>query len=136
MADNRELLEGWIEAFNRQDLRAVMDCYAEGAVNFQVATGSPAAGREQIERDLAEFFHGFPDFWATVENIMADGDWAAWEWLGGGSFTGDFYGHQPTGKTYELRGCGFFKFRDGKIVYQRGYWDKHTWFSQVGLPPE
>jgi ketosteroid isomerase-like protein len=67
---------------------------------------------------------------------MGDGDWAAWEWFGGGTFTGEFYGNRPTGKTFEMRGCGFFNFRDGKIIYQRGYWDKLSWFKQVGLPIE
>lgn len=136
MSSNKELLQKWIDAFNRKDLDAVVDCYAEDAVNFQVAAGEPSIGHEQIRKDTAEFFKGFPDSWAKVENIMSEGDWAAWEWIGGGTFLGEFYGNKPTGKTYELRGCGFFTFKDDKIIYQRGYWDKHTWFSQVGLPIE
>ena len=111
-----------------------MDCYADNAVNFQVAAGEPAVGKEQIRRDAAEFFRGFPDSYSIVENIIADEDWAAWEWSGGGTFGGEFYGVQPTNKTYKLRGCGFFQFKDGKIILQRGYWDKLTWFSQIGLP--
>lgn len=136
MYKSAELLQKWIEAFNRKDLDAVVSCYAADAVSFQVATGEPSVGAEQIRRDTLEFFKGFPDAWARVENLMADGDWAAWEWSGGGTFAGEFYGNQPTGKSYELRGCGFFQFKDGKIVLQRGYWDKLTWFSQVGLPVE
>lgn len=133
MIDSKLLLQKWIDAFNRKDLDAVIDCYAEDAVNFQIATGTPSVGREQIRRDTAEFFRGFPDAWAKVENLMADGDWAAWEWIGGGSFSGEFYGQKPTGKFYDLRGCGFFAFKNGKIILQRGYWDKLTWFSQIGL---
>jgi limonene-1,2-epoxide hydrolase len=33
-----------------------------------------------------------------------------------------------------LRGCGFFQIVDGKIRSQRGYWDRATWFNQLGLP--
>lgn len=113
-----------------------MDCYADDAVNWQVAAGEPAVGKEQIRKDTAEFFRGFPDSYSIVENIISEEDWAAWEWNGGGSFTGEFYGNQPTGKSYELRGCGFLQFKDGKIILQRGYWDKLTWFAQVGLPIE
>ena len=130
------LLQTWIDAFQRWDLDAVVECYADDAVNFQVAAGDPAVGIEQIRIDTAEFFQGFPDAWSRVDNLLGDGDWAAWEWLGGGTFAGEFYGNQPTGKTFEIRGCGFFNFRDGKIVYQRGYWDKLSWFKQVGLPIE
>ena len=134
--DSKQLLQNWIDAFRRWDVDAVVACYAEDAMNFQVAAGEPSVGIEQIRKDTAEFFQGFPDAWSRVENLMSDGDWAAWEWVGGGTFAGEFYGNQSTGKTFEIRGCGFFNFRDGKIVYQRGYWDKLSWFKQVGLPIE
>ena len=132
----KELLQKWIDAFQRLDVDAVVACYADDAVNLQVAAGEPAVGIEQIRKDTAEFFQGFPDAWSRVDNLMSDGDWAAWEWLGGGTFTGEFYGDRPTGRSFEIRGCGFFNFRDGKIVYQRGYWDKLSWFKQVGLSVE
>lgn len=132
----KQLLQNWIDAFQRWDLDAVVACYAEDAVNFQVVAGEPAVGIEQIRKDTAEFFQGFPDAWSRVDNLMSDGDWAAWEWLGGGTFTGEFYGNEPTGKSFEIRGCGFFNISNGKIVYQRGYWDKLSWFKQVGLPIE
>jgi hypothetical protein len=43
-----------------------------------------------------------------VENLFEDGAWAILEW------------RDPKG----LRGCGFFHVQGGKIVFQRGYWDK------------
>jgi len=134
--DSKQLLQNWIDAFQARHVDACVAGYAGDAVNFQVAAGEPAVGIEQIRIDTAEFFQGFPDAWSRVDNLIGDGDWAAWEWLGGGTFTGEFCGNQPTGKTFEIRGCGFFNFRDGKIIYQRGYWDKLSWFKQVGLPIE
>jgi steroid delta-isomerase-like uncharacterized protein len=132
----KELLQNWIDAFQRCDVDAVVACYAHDAVNFQIAAGEPAVGIDQIRSDTAEFFRGFPNAWSRVDNLIGDGDWAAWEWLGGGTFSGEFYGNTPTGRTFEIRGCGFFNFRDGKIINQRGYWDKLSWFRQVGLPIE
>ena len=134
--DPKEILRIWIDALQRLDIDALMGCYADDAVNFQVAAGEPAVGKELIRVDFEAFFAAFPDLYANVENLIGEGDWAAWEWLGGGTWTGEFLGNEATGKSYELRGCGFFHFRDGKIIYQRGYWDKHTWFSQIGLPIE
>lgn len=128
------LLQDWIDAFQARDVERVIDCYADDAVNFQIAAGEPAVGKEQIEKDTVEFFRGFPDAWSRVENLMSDDDRAAWEWIGGGTFSGEFYGNQPTGKSFEIRGCGFFYLRDDKIILQRGYWDKLSWFSQIGLP--
>lgn len=131
-----ELLKSWIDAFQACDVVRVVACYADDAVNFQIAAGEPAIGREQIKADTADFFKAFPDAWSRVENLIGDGDWAAWEWVGGGTFLGEFAGNKPTGKSFEIRGCGFFRFRDGLIIYQRGYWDKHSWFSQIGIPTE
>lgn len=135
MNNTKMLLQSWIGAFQDRDAERVAACYAANAVNFQVADGgAPIVGAEQIRKDAEEFFRAFPDAWSRVENILADGDWAAWEWVGGGTFSGEFYGHRPTGKSFEIRGCGFFHFdANGKIVYQRGYWDKLSWFSQIGL---
>jgi len=131
--NTKELLQNWIDAFQRRDLDAVVACYAETGINFQVAAGEPSVGKERIRNDSAEFFKAFPDAWSRVENLMSDGDWAAWEWIGGGTFSGEFYGAKPTGKSFEIRGCGFFQFKDDKIIFQRGYWDKLSWFSQIGL---
>ena len=136
MSCARELILRWIEAFQSCDAEAVAEFYSDDAVNFQVAMEQPAIGKEQIKLDTIEFFKGFPDAWSKVENIIADGDWAAWEWVGGGTFSGEFYGSQPTGKSFEIRGCGFLQFKNGKIICQRGYWDKLSWFSQVGIEIE
>jgi steroid delta-isomerase-like uncharacterized protein len=135
--NSKEWLKNWIEAFQACDLERVVGCYAEDAVNFQIAAGEPAIGKNRIAADTAEFFRGFPDAWSRVENLIGDDNRAAWEWIGGGTFLGDFYGDQPTGRSFEIRGCGFFTFNEaGLIVLQQGYWDKLSWFRQVGLPIE
>ena len=129
----KELLRSWIDAFNGKNIEGLIRLYHVKAVNFQVAVGEPSVGTEKIEADFREFFQGFPDSYAKIENLISDGDWAAWEWFGGGTFAGPFLGIEPTNKSYKLRGCGFFNFSDEKIILQRGYWDKQTWFSQVGI---
>lgn len=136
MTDSKEYLQEWIEAYQACDTDRVAACYADDAVNFQVATGRPSVGRDEIAAETAAFFHAFPDAWSRVENLMSDGDRAAWEWTGGGTFLGKLGGIEPTGRPFEIRGCGFFTFRDGLIVMQHGYWDKYSWFSQIGVPIE
>ena len=53
-----------------------------------------------------------------VENIFEEGEWAILEW------------RDPR----DLRGCGFFHVVDGKIVFQRGYWDKLSFLRSQGMP--
>ena len=112
----RELIRSWVEAFNRADAEALADLYADDAVNHQVAE-SPVHGRAAIRQ---MFVAGFASARMTciVENVFEDGEWAILEW------------RDPLG----LRGCGFFHVVDGRIVFQRGYWDKLSFLRQQGLP--
>jgi limonene-1,2-epoxide hydrolase len=112
----RELVAAWVETFNRADVDALADFYAEDAINHQVAE-SPVAGREAIREMFAAGFAA-ANMVCIVENIFADGEWAILEW------------RDPLG----LRGCGFFHIVDGKIVFQRGYWDKLSFLRLHGLP--
>ena len=74
-------------------------------------------GREAIRRMFEQGFAA-ADMVCIVEQLFEDGEWAILEW------------RDPLG----LRGCGFFHVRDGRIAFQRGYWDKLTFLRQQGLP--
>ncbi len=129
----REVLEQWVAAFNACDAYAAAALYHDDGTNWQVAAGDPVVGRQDILKDLVSFFRAFPDSFTRVENLFEDGEWAMLEWFGGGTWRGEFAGSAPNGKSFTLRGCGFFRVVDGKIKFQRGYWDRATWFSQLGI---
>lgn len=125
----KQVLSEWVRFMNTHEPEKLAELYDENATNLQVALGKPLVGREAILQDFRVFFSNIPDSFTTVENLFEDGDWAILEWSGGGTF-------HPTAKAFTLRGCGFFRVNDERIVYQRGYWDKFTWFTQAGLPLE
>ncbi|MBG0776847.1 MAG: nuclear transport factor 2 family protein [Desulfovibrionaceae bacterium] len=112
----RELVGRWVEAFNNGDAGALADLYAEEAVNHQVAE-APVQGRRAIREMFAREF-ARAGMTCIVENLFEDGEWAILEW------------RDPLG----LRGCGFFRVQDGRIAFQRGYWDKLSFLRQHGLP--
>lgn len=112
----REVVRSWVEAFNRGDADALADFYAEDAINHQVAE-APVHGRTAIREMFAAGFAA-ATMVCIVENLFEDAQWAILEW------------RDPTG----LRGCGFFQIADGRIVFQRGYWDKLTFLRLQGLP--
>jgi steroid delta-isomerase-like uncharacterized protein len=127
-------MQAWFDAYNERDAYALSELYADDAEIVQTAFGDkPLRGREALLEDFNNFFNAFPDNYTNPENIFVDGDWAIIEWRGGGTFTNHLGDNPPTGKSFTLRGCGFFRVADGKIKFQRGYFDKHTWFSQIGL---
>ena len=122
MKTPKQVLQDWVSA-DRDD-----------AENHQVAFGDPLNGREGLLESLVTFLQAFRDNYTHAENLFEDREWAIVEWTGSGTFLGEFGGNLPTGKSFTLQGCGFFHVVDGKIHFQRGYIDKHTWFMQLGLP--
>ena len=112
----RELIQSWVEAFNRADADALAKLYAEDATNHQVAE-TPVHGRAAIREMFASGFAA-ATMVCIVENLFEDGEWAILEW------------RDPLG----LRGCGFFHILDGRIAFQRGYWDKLSFLRAHGLP--
>lgn len=128
----REVVRAWIEAFNRQDAPALGALYADDAVNHQMPE-APVIGRAAITRMFREAFQAIPDMGFEVVNLIEAGEWAALEWSGWGTHLGPLGSVPPSGRRYALQGCGFFQVRDGKIVRQRGYWDRATLANQLGL---
>lgn len=112
----REVVKSWVDAFNRADAELLAGMYEEDAINHQVAE-APIAGRHAIQAMFAAEFSR-AKMVCIVENIFEDGEWAILEWK------------DPLG----LRGCGFFHVVNGKIVFQRGYWDKLSFLRMHGLP--
>lgn len=114
----KEVVQLWVDAFNTGDVDAIVGLYHEDAVNHQVAN-EPVAGCGAIRKMFTDEFAA-AEMVCIVENIFEDGQWAILEW------------RDPLG----LRGCGFFQVVNGKILFQRGYWDKLSFLKQHGLPVE
>ena len=112
----KQVVEEWVSRFNHADIDGLMRLYAEDATNHQVVT-TPLEGRDAIRR-MFEVEFSRAEMTCVVENLFQDGDWAMLEWS------------DPRG----LRGCGFFRVRDDKIVFQRGYFDQLSFFRQQGIP--
>ena len=105
-----------MEAFNRGDAAAIADYYSEDAINHQVPE-TTVEGKTAIMEMFAKEFEQ-AEMTCLVENIFEDGEWAILEWK------------DPLG----LRGSGFFHVQNGKIVFQRGYWDKLSFLRMHNLP--
>lgn len=106
----KEILRKWINAFNQADVESLTNLYSDTAINHQVAN-DPVVGRKAIGQMFADGF-AQAEMICIPENIFQDGEWTILEWK------------DPLG----LRGCGFFHIVDDKIIFQRGYWDKLTFF--------
>ncbi len=114
----KSVIENWVSAFNDADIDRLMALYDDNATNHQVAY-EPLRGKEEI-RQLFEVEFGRASMVCQIENLFEDGEWAILEWS------------DPLG----LRGCGFFKVENGRITFQRGYFDKLSFYRVQGIPLE
>ncbi|MFC0875626.1 nuclear transport factor 2 family protein [Saccharicrinis sp. FJH2] len=112
----KQVIEKFVEYFNNADADALAELYADNAVNHQVAN-EPIKGKENIRQMFKNEFAA-ADMVCIVEQILQDGEWGILEWK------------DPLG----LRGCGVFHVVNGKIEFQRGYWDKLSFLRQHNMP--
>lgn len=112
----KEVVCKWVDAFNNADVEALAALYHDEATNHQVAN-EPVVGIAAIKKMFAAEF-ATAKMVTIVENIFEDGQWAILEW------------RDPLG----LRGCGFFHVVNGRILFQRGYWDKLSFLKMHNLP--
>ncbi len=112
----KETIERFVDLFNKKDVHGLAELYHEDAINHQVAN-EPITGKESIRQMFANEF-AIAEMVCIVENVFEDGEWVILEWK------------DPLG----LRGCGFFHVVEGKIKFQRGYWDKLSFLRQHNLP--
>lgn len=106
----------WVEAFNEGHAEKISNFYHDDAINHQVAN-EPLIGKIAIQEMFEKEFKQ-ADVICIIDNVFEDNDWGILEWK------------DPLG----LRGCGFFQIVNGKIKFQRGYWDKLSFLRQHKLP--
>lgn len=116
-----ELLEAIGEAFNRHDVDAIVDFFAEDG-EFLNATGPEISGsRHAGKAELRAFFSGLmarcPDIrWESIDNRVS-GDKGYSEWRRTCTL--------PDGTRQDWLGLDIFTFRDGRVLR------KDTYFKQV-----
>lgn len=130
---SKQIVWKWMEAYNRHDASALTSLYDESATNTQWPWARRVDGRDAVRSTYERTFRAFPDIHAVAEEVFDAGEHAILEWTFSGTMRGDFAGHTPSGRRFEMRGCEVFFIRSGRIVAQRGYWDKATMFDQLGL---
>ena len=113
-----EAVNRFNEAFNRQDLDAVMDAFTDDCV-FDNSTPRPDGERFVGQADVRAFwkkwFAGNPGAKFESEEVIVSGDRCVVRWV---------YRKVRDGQPWHLRGLDVFRVRGGKIaeklVYVKG----------------
>ncbi len=113
-----DTLKEMTKAFNRHDLDAIMEFFAEDCSMDLPRGSSPWGtryiGKAQVREGLAGRFKGIPDVHYGDDRHWVCGNMGVSEWTLTGTTT--------SGVRVEVRGCDHWEFRDGKIIRKDSYW--------------
>ena len=127
----------WVElGWQHGDTEAVRAMYAPDFVDLAAAEGR-AATRDGNVEGIAALYRAFPDFYATVDDLIIDapGGKIAVRWSATGTHRGSFMGVAPTGQRITFRGIETLRVLDGLIVERAGEWDGIAILEQLGAFP-
>ncbi len=113
-----ETLKEILNAFNRHDLDAIMEFFAEDC-SFDLPRGPDPwgkrfIGKSAVREALAGRFKGIPDVHYGNDEHWVAGNRGVSEWT--------LTGTTVSGAAVEVRGCDLWEFLNGKIVRKNSYW--------------
>jgi ketosteroid isomerase-like protein len=113
-----ETLKQFLEAFNRHDLDAIMEFFADDCTmdlpRGLHPWGTRFTGREQVRVGCASRFAGLPDARYGEDRHWVSGNMGFSEWT--------LTGTTPYGEPVQVRGTDHLEFREGKIIRKDSYW--------------
>ena len=93
------------------------------------------AGREGVKLMTAMLHEAFPDFQATIEDIIAEGDKVVIRMTWSGTQEGAFMGIPASGKRFTMPVIDIFLMAGGKIAEHWGLTDMMGMMQQLGAMP-
>ena len=126
---NREIVRRYVDAFNRGDMAALRALLADDA-EIQGVMG--AGLFERVEPVWRQLIEGY-GMQLHIEELIADGNKVAARYTETGTFKAPAFGHQPTGKSYELVAIELFEIENGKIKRRWGARDAASQARQLGI---
>jgi steroid delta-isomerase-like uncharacterized protein len=120
------------EFWNSGNLTAADELMSGDAVIHEPVAGTP----EDLKALASRIRSAFPDWHATVEEMVVEGNRVAERWTGRGTHQGEFQNIAPTGKQVVVPGVVFYRITDGKIAEFRGQFDRLCLMQQLGVIPQ
>ena len=120
-------------AFNRQDVKALLDLFTEDASYHDNFFG-PRAGRAALGAMFERMFREGRNYAWTMDSVVESPALAAAEWTFGYVVTDAI--PRSAGRKIRFRGMSLYELRDGKIRAYREYFDTGAALLQLGFAPE
>jgi len=118
-----------------RNIDLVDELYAEDCVEHG-PFGEETHGREEVKSELGAYLDAFPDFEATVEDVVTEGETVAMRVTLSGTHEGTLMGVEPTGNASSVSGISVHKHEGDKIVEAWTSYDSLRMMQNVEAVPE
>ena len=128
----RQMVE---EIFNRGNMSRADEYLAPDFVEREELPPGIPRDREGVKQLTAMMRSAFPDFKATIDDIVAEGDKVVIRQTWSGTQKGEFMGVPPTGKSVSFGVIDIIRVAGGKAVEHWGQMDSMGMMQQLGVVP-
>ncbi len=128
----RQMVE---EIFNRGNISRADEFLSPDFVEHEELPPGIPQGREGVKQLTTMMRNAFPDFKATIEDIIAEGDKVVIRMTWSGTQKGEFMGVPPTGKSVSFGVLDIIRVAGGKFVEHWGQMDSMGMMQQLGAIP-
>ena len=123
------------EVFNQGNMSLADELLSPNYIEHEELPPGVPAGREGLKQTILMTRAAFPDFSATIEDIVAEGDKVAQRITWTGTHKGDFMGIPATGKSVSIQVLDIIRVVDGHIVEHWGLMDSMGLMQQLDVMP-
>lgn len=127
--DPKDVVRRYVDAFNRGDLAALGALFTEDA-QIQGVMGKGVF--EKVSPIWRQLIEGY-GMQLRVEEMIAEGNTVVARFTETGTFKAPAFGHEPTGKSYELVAMEWFEVDGDKITRRWGARDSASQARQLGI---
>ena len=132
---NKEIASRFHEEVVNQKNLSALDDYVATEVVWHNPPPGLAAGMEGYKEFFPMLYAAFPDWHATVEDVIAEGDKVVQRITGGGTHKGDWMGIAATNKQVTIKSILIHRIAGDKIVEEWLEYDVMGLMQQLGAAP-
>lgn len=132
--ENKALVRRGYEELNNRNLAQLYENFAIDSV-FHAPGGREMRGLEHMKQLVTRLLSAFPDYYETIDDMVAEGDKVVARVRWTGTHQGEYMGIAPTGKQVTYTAITVYRIADGKIVetWQEG--NRLGLMQQLGVIP-
>jgi len=131
---NKAIVRRYIEQVINEQRYDLADEFFVDTVELH-GVGSGINGQTALAEFYAMFGAAFPDWYMTINDMVAEGDKVVVRWTATGTHQGEIHGLPATGKPYTQIAIAIYRLTNGKIVEGWLQTDMVSMMQQLGLMP-